>query len=96
MVVVTRDDRLAGARPHVQPMSMSAASKMCGSHLPEAQKSRVHLPQTNWLKHANAFECIPSSNNFLSSSMLYSLESQKPSTSRETASRLGVLLQISQ
>ncbi|CAF2040306.1 unnamed protein product [Brassica napus] len=87
MVVVTRDDRLAGARPHVQPMSMSAASKMCGSHLPEAQKSRVHLPQTNWLKHANAFECIPSSNNFLSSSMLYSLESQKPSTSRETASR---------
>ncbi|RID44756.1 hypothetical protein BRARA_I01528 [Brassica rapa] len=84
MVVVTRDDRLAGALPHVQPMS--AANKMCGSHLPEAQKSRVHLPQTNWLKHANAFECIPSSNNFLSSSMLYSLESQKPSTSRETAS----------
>lgn len=94
MVVVTRDDRLAGALPHVQPMS--AANKMCGSHLPEAQKSRVHLPQTNWLKHANAFECIPSSNNFLSSSMLYSLESQKPSRSRETASRLGVLLQISQ
>ncbi|KAJ0265835.1 ATP-dependent DNA helicase Q-like 4A [Hirschfeldia incana] len=86
MVLVTREDRLAGALPHVQPMS--AANKMCGSHLPEAEKSRVHLPQTNWSKHANAFECIPSSNNFLSSGLLYSLESQKPRRSRETVSRL--------
>ncbi|XP_018452745.2 ATP-dependent DNA helicase Q-like 4B [Raphanus sativus] len=85
MVLVTREDRLAGALPHVQPMI--AANKMCGSHLHEAEKSRVHLPQTNWSKHANVFECIPSSNNFLSSNILYSLESQKPRRNRGTASR---------
>ncbi|KAF8084229.1 hypothetical protein N665_0728s0016 [Sinapis alba] len=75
MVLVTREDKLDGALPHVHPMS--AANKMCGSHLPE----------TNWSKHANAFECIPSSNNFLSSNILYSLESQKPRRNRETTSR---------
>ncbi|CAH8381924.1 unnamed protein product [Eruca vesicaria subsp. sativa] len=86
MVVVTKEDKLAGVLPHVKPMS--ASNNMSGSHLPEAEKSRGHLPQTNWSKHANAFECRPSSNNFLSSNIFYSLESQKPKRSRETASRI--------
>jgi bloom syndrome protein len=71
---------------------MIGANKMSGSHLHEVNNSRSHFPQTNWLKVAKAFECIPSLNKFMGSNFLYSLESQKLGRDREMAARLGVLL----
>ncbi|EFH62834.1 predicted protein [Arabidopsis lyrata subsp. lyrata] len=58
-----------------------------GSHLPEVNKSRGHFLQTNWSKHAKAFECIPSLNKFMGSNFLYSLESQKLARDREMGAR---------
>ncbi|CAL9238008.1 unnamed protein product [Arabidopsis halleri] len=81
-MVVTRGDKIAGSS-----LACKSMNKMSGSHLPEVNKSRGHFPQTNWLKHAKAFECIPSLNKFMGSNFLYSLESQKLGRDREMAAR---------
>ncbi|KAG7645882.1 Helicase superfamily 1/2 ATP-binding domain [Arabidopsis thaliana x Arabidopsis arenosa] len=61
---------------------MINSNQMSRSHLPEVQKPRG--PQTNWSEHAKALESSSSVTKFLSSNVLYALESQKP---RDMAAR---------
>ncbi|XP_010480423.1 PREDICTED: ATP-dependent DNA helicase Q-like 4A [Camelina sativa] len=57
---------------------------MSRSYLPEVQKPRG--PQTNWSEHAKALESPSSVTKFLSSNVLYALDSQKP---RDMAARFN-------